>query len=183
LFPSGLPCGPPRPGLLPGTALVVVAVTAQPVAPVIPPSLPRSGQGRRKAGPSRPLPLAGTGVPPAVPDGVVYGIGRIDASGRIADRAVTGAMGWRAGDLLTLTALAGVVTVRRDPGGMTAVGDRAYIPVPAPLRRRCGLRPGDRVFLAAAPASGTLTAYSLAVVHEAISTHGTPQHASTGGKP
>jgi hypothetical protein len=26
---------------------------------------------------------------------VVYGIGRIDASGRVADRAITSALGWR----------------------------------------------------------------------------------------
>jgi hypothetical protein len=54
-------------------------------------------------------------VPP-VPADVVYGIGRIDASGRIADRAVTSALGWRGGDRLTLTADAAVVTARRDPG-------------------------------------------------------------------
>jgi hypothetical protein len=35
---------------------------------------------------------------------VVYGIGRIDASGRIADRAITSALCWSGGDRLTLTA-------------------------------------------------------------------------------
>jgi hypothetical protein len=58
---------------------------------------------------------------PSAPEDVVYGIGRIDASGRIADRAVTSAQGWAAGDRLTLTADAGVVTARRDPGGMITV--------------------------------------------------------------
>jgi hypothetical protein len=48
---------------------------------------------------------------PSVPDDVVYGIGRVDASGRIADRSVTGALGWSGGDRLTLTAEAGVITV------------------------------------------------------------------------
>jgi hypothetical protein len=55
---------------------------------------------------------------------VVYGTGRIDASGRIADRTVTTALGWRGGDRLTLTADAGVVTARRDPGGMVTVPGR-----------------------------------------------------------
>jgi hypothetical protein len=32
---------------------------------------------------------------------VVYGIGRIDASGRVADRAISSALGWRGGDRLT----------------------------------------------------------------------------------
>jgi hypothetical protein len=115
-------------------------------------------------------------VPPA-PEDVVYGIGRIDSSGRIADRTVTTALGWRGGDRLTLTADAGAVTARRDPGGMVTLPARAYITVPAALRRRCGLHPGDRVLLAAAPSAGTLSAYSLAVVHQAIRAHGASPHA------
>lgn len=47
---------------------------------------------------------------------VVYGVGRIDASGRVADRTVIEALGWRRGDRLTLTAEAGVVVARRNPG-------------------------------------------------------------------
>ena len=58
---------------------------------------------------------------------MVYGIGRIDASGRIADRAVISALGWRGDDRLTLTADAGVVRARRDPGGMVTLAGRAYI--------------------------------------------------------
>jgi hypothetical protein len=109
---------------------------------------------------------------PTSPDDVIYGIGRIDASGRIADRAVTSALGWSGGDRLTLTADAGVVSARRDPGGMITLPARAYIAIPAALRRRCGLLPGDRVLLAAVPAADTLTAYSLAVVDQAIRAHG-----------
>jgi hypothetical protein len=114
---------------------------------------------------------------PSVPDDVVYGIGRIDASGRIADRTVITALGWRAGDRLTLTADAGVVTARRDPGGLVTLPARAYIAIPAPLRRRCGLQPGDRVLLAAAPGEDTLTAYCLAVVDQAIRAYGSFPHA------
>jgi hypothetical protein len=47
----------------------------------------------------------------------VYGFGRMDESGRVADRAMTSALGWQPGDRLTLTAAAGVVIARRDPGG------------------------------------------------------------------
>jgi hypothetical protein len=53
-------------------------------------------------------------MPPGRP-GVVYGFGRIDASGRGADRATIAALGWRGGDRLTLTAEAGVMIARRDP--------------------------------------------------------------------
>jgi hypothetical protein len=114
---------------------------------------------------------------PAAPEDVIYGFGRVDASGRIADRAVINALGWSGGDRLTLTADAGVMTARRDPCGMVTLSARTYISIPAALCRRCGLRPGDRVLLAAVPAAGTLTAYSLAVVDQAIRAHGSFPHA------
>ena len=56
---------------------------------------------------------------------MVYGIGRVGASGRVADRVVTGVLGWRGGDPLTLTAEAGVVIARRDPGGAARLPVRA----------------------------------------------------------
>src|SRR6185437_8840839 len=84
--------------------------------------------------------------------------------------------GWSGGDRLPLTAEAGVVTARRDPGGMITLPARAYIAIPAALRRRCGLRPGDRVLLAADSSADTLTAYSLAVVDQAIRAHDASQH-------
>jgi hypothetical protein len=108
--------------------------------------------------------------PPGRPD-VVYGFGRIDASGRIADRATIAALGWRGGDRLTLTAEAGVMIARRDPGGMVTVPSRPYVVIPAALRRRCGLRAGDHVLLAASPDQDTLAAYSVAVVDQALQAH------------
>ncbi len=64
-------------------------MTAGPVAPVI----PGASTGRRSQGNSgarRPMPLASL---PGRPD-VVYGFGRIDASGRVADRVTIAALGW-----------------------------------------------------------------------------------------
>jgi coenzyme F420-reducing hydrogenase alpha subunit len=58
-------------------------MTVQPLAPVIP----------------------SFGVPvPSAPEGVVYGIARIDSSGRICERAIVTALGWAGGDLLMFTA-------------------------------------------------------------------------------
>ncbi len=45
----------------------------------------------------------------------MYGFGRMDESGRVADRATTSALGWQPGDRLTVTAAAGVVIARHDP--------------------------------------------------------------------
>jgi hypothetical protein len=115
------------------------------------------------------LPLAVPPVrPPALGRDVVYGLAHVDRSGRVADRTVTGALGWCSGDRLTLTAEAGVVVIRRDLAGLVTVPPRCCVPVPAALRRRCGLLPGDPVLLTAAPAEDTLTAYSLTVVDQAL---------------
>jgi hypothetical protein len=138
-------------------------MTARPVAPVIPAPTPgRSRQGKPGAG--RPMPLAS---PPGRPD-VVYGFGRIDASGRVADRATIAALGWRGGDRLTLNADAGVMIARRDPGGIVTMPTRPCIVIPAALRRRCWLRAGDQVLLAASPGEDLLAAYSLTVVDHAM---------------
>jgi hypothetical protein len=146
-------------------------MTSPPIAPVIPPSARPGARGHSRPGTGRRLPVAAVPVIPAAPAEVVYGFGRIDASGRVADRAITGALGWRPGDRLALAADAGVVIARRDPGGMVTMPSRPYIVIPAALRRRCGLRAGDRVLLAVFPALDALAAYSFAVVDQALRAH------------
>ncbi|HUZ55472.1 MAG TPA: hypothetical protein VMU94_23445 [Streptosporangiaceae bacterium] len=144
-------------------------MTTSLIAPVIPPPVRAAGRGRGGAGPARGLPLA---APPAPPLDVVYGIGRIDASGRVADRVITAALGWRNGDRLTMTATAEVIVACRDPGGLVTMPARPYIAIPAALRRRCGLRAGDRVLLAALTGQDALAAYPMAVVDQAIRAQG-----------
>jgi bifunctional DNA-binding transcriptional regulator/antitoxin component of YhaV-PrlF toxin-antitoxin module len=145
-------------------------MTASVITPVIPPrhrpGLVTSG---RPGG--RPLPLAVP--PPAVPQppAAAYGTGRIDASGRVAGRAVTEALGWQAGDRLTITASDGIVVARRDPHGMVTLPARSYLAIPSALRRRCGLRPGDMVLLAALAGQDAVVAYPIAVVDRALPAH------------
>ena len=132
---------------------------------------------------ARTLPLTVPLVrPPALPRDVVYGLAHVDRSGRVADRTVTGALGWRGGDRLTLSAEAGVVVIRRDPSGLVTLPPRSCVPIPAALRHRCGLLPGDPVLLTAVPAEDTLTAYSLAVVDQALRAL-IPFPAREGGQP
>ncbi|HMD25466.1 MAG TPA: hypothetical protein VKH61_15315 [Streptosporangiaceae bacterium] len=152
------------------------------ISPVIPSSSAGPAPPARAHGAARTLPLA---VPPArlpaLSGDVVYGLARVDASGRVADRSVTGALGWQGGDRLTLTAESGVVIIRRDLSGLVTVPPRPCIPIPAALRHRCGLLPGDPVLLAGIPAEDTLTAYSLAVVDQALRAH-TPFPSLEGGQ-
>jgi bifunctional DNA-binding transcriptional regulator/antitoxin component of YhaV-PrlF toxin-antitoxin module len=51
---------------------------------------------------------------------------------------------------------------------------KPYLVIPAALRRRCGLRTGDHVLLAASPGEDMLTAYSFAVVDQALRAHAPP---------
>jgi hypothetical protein len=51
-----------------------------------------------------------------------------------------------------------VVVIRRDPSGLVTLPPRSCVPIPAALRHRCGLLPGDPVLLTAVPAEDTLTA-------------------------
>jgi hypothetical protein len=141
------------------------------IAPLIPPRARPGGREHGRPGPARRLPMATAPEVPAVPDDVLYGFGRMDESGRVADRAMTSALGWQPGDRLTLTAAAGVVIARPDPAGMVTMPAKPYLVIPAALRRRCGLRPGDRVLLAVFPAQDTLAAYSFAVVDQALRAH------------
>ena len=145
-------------------------MTAPLIAPLIPPRA-RPGTGARQAASARRLPMAAAPQVPVVPDDVVYRFGRMDESGRVADRAMISVLGWQTGDRLTLTASAGVVIARRDPGGMVTMPAKPYLVIPAALRRRCGLRPGDRVLLAVFPAQDALAAYSFAVVDQALRAH------------
>jgi hypothetical protein len=146
-------------------------MTAPLIAPLIP---PRTRPGAREHGrlaTARRLPLAAAPQVPAVPDDVVYGTGRMDESGRVGDRGMIGVLGWQPGDRLTLTAVAGVMVARRDPAGMVTMPAKPYLVIPAALRRRCGLRPGDHVLLAVSPGEDKLTAYSFAVVDQALRAH------------
>jgi hypothetical protein len=152
------------------------------LSPVIPSSARLPARGHGRSGAARRLPVAAVPAVPSVPRDVIYGLGRMDSSGRVADRAVTSVLGWQPGDRLTFTASAGVVTARRDTAGMVTMPAKPYIVIPAALRRRCGLRPGDRVLLAVFPARDALAAYSFAVVDEALRAHDPAAHPA-GGRP
>jgi hypothetical protein len=146
-------------------------MTAQAIAPLIPPRARPGAREQGRAAAVRRLPVATVPEVLAAPADVLYGFGRMDSSGRVADRAMTAALGWQPGDRLTVTAAAGVVTARRDPSGMVTMPSKRYLVIPAALRRRCGLRPGDRVLLAVFPARDALAAYSFAVVDQALRAH------------
>jgi hypothetical protein len=126
-------------------------MSSQLIAPVNPSLTRPAVRGRGRTGQGRRRPLAIVAEVPALADDVLYGVGRIDASGRVGDRAFTSALGWRPGDRLTLTAADGVVIARRDPGaGPRYCGDPLYSSLAAADPGRPGadlLRPDEEPVL------------------------------------
>ena len=137
------------------------------VAALIPPDAPRSGPELGRL--SDPLPL-----PPQPPEHAVtawrYSMVKIDASGRLASRALLETLGWSPATTLTLALWQGAaVLVRRDPNG-TATADRGLrVNVPVALRARCALRSGDPVLMAASPAHQILLIYPVPFLDQLLS--------------
>ena len=92
----------------------------------------------------------------------------VDASGVVSKRSTIQVLGWRCGDELHLTLVAGSVVVRRAPGGVVTLRAKPYLVLPLAVRRRCGLRAGDQVLVAADPNHGVLVVYPPAALDSMI---------------
>ena len=67
-------------------------MSAPPIAPAIPSPVRLAGAPHVRPGGVRPPPMAGPAAALSVPEDVVYGTDRIDASGRVTDQAVSCAL-------------------------------------------------------------------------------------------
>ena len=101
----------------------------------------------------------------------VYGIGRVDASGRIAESTVGRALGWAAGDHLAVSVHAGAAVVRRDPQGAFTLPAGACVLVPGPVRTRLGVGAGERLLLAADPSQVLVVAYPMRALDAVLAPH------------
>jgi bifunctional DNA-binding transcriptional regulator/antitoxin component of YhaV-PrlF toxin-antitoxin module len=106
----------------------------------------------------------------------VYALSAVDKSGRLADRSIVRVLSWAPGTRLDIREQAGIIVARPAADGVHCIDDRGHLHVPLAVRRWCRLTAGDRVLLAADPATGVLVAHPLAVldrlladVHAAVS--------------
>jgi hypothetical protein len=146
-------------------------VSAAVISPVIPPVLSRDSD--RVAGASGTVsvarrPLSLPSLIPRRTTALVYGLSALDDRGRLADRAIMLALGWSAGLCLNITETRGLLVIRSQGHGEFHVTSQGHLRVPAPLRHRCSLEPGDRVLLAADPRQGQLVVYPPAALDALI---------------
>ncbi|WFE52964.1 AbrB/MazE/SpoVT family DNA-binding domain-containing protein [Micromonospora sp. WMMD1155] len=149
----------------------VIAVADVTVAPLIPPLTPPArsqGTDRRLGAALRrpPLPLPDLPTPRA--GSTVYGLAAIDVSGRIADRMIVRALGWACGTRLHIHESAGLIVVRLDPQGVFTLTGQGHLHLPAAVRKWCGLKPGDRLLLAADPDGGVLVVHPPAALDAVV---------------
>ncbi|MEV4207792.1 hypothetical protein [Nocardia salmonicida] len=95
-------------------------------------------------------PLVAPTVPRAANPNLTYGLVVVGASGRIADRAVLSAMGWRPTTTLAISCPDDrVLLVRAAPDGPITVTSSGFFHVPFRQRRKIGLHEGDLALLIA----------------------------------
>ncbi len=127
-------------------------------------------------GPARPLPLTRLQRLPRETS-MLYGIGRVDSSGRVANREITEALHWRPGDRLEIVLMPSAIVIRACPDGPLRVPQRPSIVIPRPARTLHRIEAGDHVLLAAAPAYDLVMVHTLSALDDMLasyhSTHAT----------
>ena len=90
---------------------------------------------------------------------MLYDVGRVDTSGRVSNRDIVRALGWRPGDKLEVIATLSAIVIFSSPNGLLSVPLKPYIVIPTAARRLHNIEPGDHILLAAAPE------YGIVIVH------------------
>jgi len=138
------------------TAQEVIASLALPVARPAPSQPPSQ------------LPLPGLHLLPRDAS-MLYDIGRVDDSGRIASNDIINALHWQPGSELDVILTPRTIVIRAAPGGLFTVPRRPRIVIPPHARRAHDIKPGNQVLLAAAPDHGLVIVYPLPALDEMIS--------------
>ncbi|WP_297538054.1 AbrB/MazE/SpoVT family DNA-binding domain-containing protein [Amycolatopsis sp.] len=143
-------------------------MTGSVIKPVVIPATPLQRDGHATGLPAtlRTLPLPS--VPTPRTNTAVYGLAAVDRRGRIADHAIVHALGWQPGTRLDIRETHGLLLIHADPRGVFSVTKQGHLRLPAPVRHRCCLVPGDRVLLAADPDRGLLIVHPPAALDDIL---------------
>jgi bifunctional DNA-binding transcriptional regulator/antitoxin component of YhaV-PrlF toxin-antitoxin module len=167
MLPDSLPSVPRHAAFgkagAPRTAQEVVAALA------LPRSLAKSSE------PASPLPMPD--LHQLQRDGsMLYGMGRVDASGRITNHNIVEALGWQHGEKLEVAIVSHAIVIRPSPDGLFSVPKKLCIVIPAPVRRHCNIATGDHVLLAAAPEFDVLIVHTLSALDDMLAEYHTTHY-------
>jgi len=95
---------------------------------------------------------------------IQYEISRVDSSGRVSVRSLVYALGWHAGERLSLRASSTAMVLRPTDRGASHVAKHCSVVIPATARYLCGLGSGDGVLVAAVLNHGALVIHPLSVL-------------------
>jgi bifunctional DNA-binding transcriptional regulator/antitoxin component of YhaV-PrlF toxin-antitoxin module len=99
---------------------------------------------------------------------VLYGVGRVDASGRVKSTDIVRALGWQAGDKVEVVTALGGIVILASPDGLFSVPHKPRLVIPAAARRQHDIGPGDHVLLAAAPEYGVVIVHTRQAMNEML---------------
>ena len=111
---------------------------------------------------------------------MLYGVGHVDASGRVASREIVEALAWRPGDRLEIVMARGAITIFASPEGLYSVPRKPCVVIPVAIRRRYGIKAGDHVFLAAAPEYAIVLVYPRQTVNDMLAQYHSERLAGGG---
>lgn len=118
-------------------------------------------------GPTTGLPLAPLFPPMPAPSHHCV-LTPIDDRGRLADRSPIRALGWSPGQPITISIVQLRVVVISQSNGTEHITRQGYLRLPAHVRHIYRITPGDRLLIAAAPATGVLAVYSMPSLESAL---------------
>jgi bifunctional DNA-binding transcriptional regulator/antitoxin component of YhaV-PrlF toxin-antitoxin module len=121
-------------------------------------------------GPPRALPLTRLQRLPRETS-MLYGIGRVDSSGRVANREIIEALHWRHGDRLEIVLMSSAIVIRACPDGPLRVPQRPSIVIPRTARTLHRIEAGDHVLLAAAPAYDVVIVHTLSALDDMLASY------------
>ena len=99
---------------------------------------------------------------------LVYGLARVWTNGTIGNRGTAKALRWRHADRLNADLTPGAIILRPSPHGRIGVHQDLRLTIPAAARRSYGIKTGDYVLLAAAPAHRLLIIHTMRAVDELL---------------
>ena len=121
----------------------------------------------RPASPGRPLTLSQ--LPHLLQHtALVYGPARVWTNGTVGNRGTAKALRWRHADRLNADLTPGAIILRPSPRGRIGVHQDLRLTIPAAARRSYGIKTGDYVLLAAAPAHRLLIIHTMRAVDELL---------------